>query len=86
MHRPAQILTIAAATTAFTALLVSRAGQLTPATLAAAIGLMLLAAATTVHAVIRPADRGTTDEAYIHGFTRVSYRLSRSRHRLTRSR
>jgi hypothetical protein len=79
MHRPTQILITAAATTAFTALLVSQASQLTPALLAVAIGLMLIAAATTVHAVVRPGQRRTIDEAYVRGYSRASHRLTRSR-------
>ncbi|MCF6467328.1 hypothetical protein FAF44_02725 [Nonomuraea sp. MG754425] len=79
MHRPARILTTAAVATAFTALLVSQAGHLDPVALAAAIGLVLLAAATTVHAIIRPARREPIDEAYERSYERVSGRFAVNR-------
>jgi uncharacterized membrane protein YdfJ with MMPL/SSD domain len=79
MYRPARILTVTTATAAFVALLITNAGQLTPAALAAAIGLALLAAATTVHAIVRPAQRRPIDEAYVRGYTRASRRLTRTR-------
>lgn len=78
MHRPAQIFTIAATITAFTALLVSQAGQLAPAALVVAVGLMLIAVATTVHAILRPVERRTIDESYVSGYARTSRRLTRS--------
>ncbi|MEU7855169.1 hypothetical protein [Nonomuraea sp. NPDC049141] len=79
MHRPAQILTTAIATLAFVVLLVSHAGQLAPVVLAAAAGLMLLAAVATVHAILRPVERRPIDEAYVRAYDRVTDRRTRSR-------
>ncbi|MEV4079180.1 hypothetical protein AB0J43_02655 [Nonomuraea fuscirosea] len=80
MHRQAaRILTTAAATTGFTAVLVSQARHLAPAALAAAIALVLLAAATTVHAILRPVERRPIDEAYVTSYDRVSNRLTANR-------
>ncbi|MEV1003320.1 hypothetical protein [Nonomuraea sp. NPDC050202] len=79
MYRPARLLTVSAAATAFTALLIGQA-QLTDLTaLAAAVVLMLVASATTVHAILRPAQRRPVDEAYTRSYERVSARLDRMR-------
>ncbi|MGR6921224.1 hypothetical protein ACU635_43870 [[Actinomadura] parvosata] len=76
MYRPARILTTAAATTAFTAVLVSQAGHLEPVALVAAIGLAFLAVATTVHAILRPAARRPIGDAYERGYERIITRLT----------
>ncbi|TMR90523.1 hypothetical protein [Nonomuraea basaltis] len=81
MNRPVvRVLTTTfTAAAAFIALLALYADQLTPATLAVAVALMLFAAATTVHAIVRSAHRRSIDEAYQRGHIRTSRRLTRSR-------
>jgi hypothetical protein len=82
VHRPTLILTgtITAAAAALTILLAVYADQLTPVKLVVAVALMLLAAATTVHAIVRrPGHRQTIDEAYMRGYRRASDRLTRYR-------
>ncbi|TYB71165.1 hypothetical protein FXF51_01645 [Nonomuraea sp. PA05] len=79
MHRSARIAATAIATGAVLTLLASQIGQVAPAVLATAAGLTLLATATTVHAILRPAQRRPVDEAYVRSFDRVSARLDRMR-------
>lgn len=82
MHRPNRILTVTVTLTAAAALaamLAGNADQLTPATLMLAAALALLAAATTIHTVVRPISRRSIDEAYVRGYDRASRRLARSR-------
>ncbi|MEU4224063.1 hypothetical protein AB0F17_07195 [Nonomuraea sp. NPDC026600] len=56
-----------------------RSKDLASAVLAAAAGCMQLAAAATVHAILRPVERRPIDEEYVRGYTRASRRLTRSR-------
>jgi hypothetical protein len=79
MTRPARILAIPTAAGAFIALLVGQADRLTPAAVMVAAVLMLAATATTVHAIVRPAQRRPIDEAYVRGYLRASHRLTRTR-------
>ncbi|SEU46359.1 hypothetical protein [Nonomuraea wenchangensis] len=79
MNQPGVIWTCIIAAAALAVLLAVHADRFAPAALALAGVLALFATATTVHAVVRPAERRPLDEAYARSYDRVSRRLTRSR-------